>query len=167
MPYKNWQAICGLQDDLFRLLVAMTKDPYILAGLEKGFPELFSEEETILRVPASAIRERAQEYSMEQEQSNEYGELDANISWGPILHEFNIPIIGNWHESDSIVPHELLRQLVGQRFEAGMTVEYRGIQCLVAYISCTNADDLHGVIHEVRETEFLTLIAADCVDLNS
>ena len=70
--YKNWPEICKVENDLLRLLVATTKDEHVLAGLEKGFPELFSEEASDLKVPASALRHAAQEWSRQHYESEDY-----------------------------------------------------------------------------------------------
>lgn len=163
--YKNWQEICRVKDELLRLLVATTNDAYILAGLEKGFPELFCAEASELRVPASALRERARAYSR-REWNDSYIEFDVELDWYHVLDEFNIPTALAWGYDMGRVPRELLEQLVGQRFEAGLTIIYKGVRCLVVSID-DHAGRLHEVIEIAPETEYLILAPADCFDLNS
>ena len=162
--YKNWPEICRIKDELLRLLVATTKDAYVLDGLEKGFPKLFSVEETKPRVPASAIREAARVRSREENNSGEYEERDAEFSWNTVLRDFNIPLI--FVHGYGAVPNELLQQLVGQRFEAGMKISYRDIPCLVACIS-EYAGKLHEIITEMPESEFLMLAPAEFIDMDA
>lgn len=174
--YKNWQTICRVEDDLLRLLIATTHDQYVLAGLERGFPDLFSEDPTELRVPASALRKAAQERSREEYASEEYVEFDGEFYWLPIVDKFNIPIIFDFAKPDSGLssaskgmPRSILEQLVGKKFEMGLTVNHDGIQCLVVDIGMHGASmpKLHEVITDIPEVEWMRLIPAYCVDLNS
>ncbi|HVU75345.1 MAG TPA: hypothetical protein VHD38_00700, partial [Candidatus Paceibacterota bacterium] len=59
--HKNWQAINKEKDAALRFLVSATTDARILAGLKKGFPEFFSEEEAPLTVALSTIKEWREE----------------------------------------------------------------------------------------------------------
>lgn len=164
--YKNWPEICKIKNDLFRLVVATTKDEYVLAGLEKGFPELFIGEEIPLRVPASALREAAREYSRRERYEGDHLGFDTELGWLNVLDDFDIPLAYGWSAEDGSVLNDLLEQMVGQKLEMGLSVEYRGVKCLVVHIS-DYAGKLHEVIAEMPETNFLYLIPADCVDLNA
>ena len=172
MPYKNWQAISGIKDDLFRLLVATTKDEYVLAGLQTGFPEFFSEEPLQLLIPASALREAARRWSRDNYNSDDYIEEDGEICWVNVLHEFNIPLLFDGTSPESgydgeNIPKDMPQQLIGQRFGTGLSVEYRGIRCLVIDIGTEEKLRLHEVITEAPTIQWILLIAADHVDLNS
>jgi hypothetical protein len=61
--YKNWTAICEIENVWLRMLVALTEDDLVLAKLIKGFPELFCEGKTELKIPFSALKVKAQEVS--------------------------------------------------------------------------------------------------------
>jgi len=170
MPNKNWQAICKIADPNFRLLLATTKDPYILAGLEVGFPELFSEREVPLRVPASALREAARQWSRGYNNEDTYLEEDGEICWTHILDRFAIPILLDATSSDYggvNIPKDMAQQLVGQRYEAGLSVTYRGMCCLVIDLGIEEKVNVHNMITEVPTIEWIRLIDADHVDLNA
>ena len=163
--FKNWSAICEVKDDLLRLLVATTKDAETLEGLQQGFPHLFSETETILRVPASALREAAKAVSRKQEAGSKFEELDGEIAWSYGMDGFGIPCAARWAHPEE-VPPELLQQLVGQTFDGGMKVKYRGVECVVMYID-DMAGQLGKPITEVPESECMTLAPAEFIDLNA
>jgi len=44
MSYKNWSAICAITDQNLKFCVACSTDEKVLEGLQRGFPELFTEE---------------------------------------------------------------------------------------------------------------------------
>ncbi|OGG50247.1 hypothetical protein A2763_04695 [Candidatus Kaiserbacteria bacterium RIFCSPHIGHO2_01_FULL_54_36] len=55
--YKNWNAICECEDPVLRLLLSVSQNPAILAGLQHGFPEYFTQEKQAEpRAPLSAVR---------------------------------------------------------------------------------------------------------------
>ncbi len=175
--YKNWQAICALENDHLKLLVATTQetDAYTLAGLEKGFPDLFSETQTPQRIPASALREAAREWSHEEYQSDEYVEFDTELCWVNIVDRFTIPILFDFaHPNSGLsssskgMPRSILEQLVGQKLKMGLTVEHKGIKCLIIDIGFRGHEPkLMEVITQIPEVEWMRLVSAEHIDLNA
>ena len=174
--YKNWKEICKCESELLRLLLSLEGDQNILERLQKGFPQYFSDEKTKTpRVPASVLKERAREYSIDQGYKHpRIHEYHSEMHWydSGVLDHFGIPCAYYWYTENDPVPAEILRQLVGKKYQSGNTVTYRNRQYVVTELEI-NVDDENGrELHtEINQAElesiiFLALTAVEFIDLD-
>lgn len=100
---KNWEAICCIQNWGFLKLVAFTKDPDILAGLERGFPYLFCDVPVPPRVPCALL----EAWYGESEEAH----FHAGYSWREACEDLGIPIAYHW-TSKRDAPQEVIDQVL-------------------------------------------------------
>lgn len=101
--HKDWEAICRIEDRLFRQLVAFTRNPDILAGLQRGFPHLF----TSTSVPPRVSCELIESWYGDSEE----GGSDASLSWIEACEDIGIPIAYHW-TSKRDAPQEVIDQVL-------------------------------------------------------
>ena len=177
--YRNWKAICRINDVNLRMALSLVKDLTVLEGLRKGFPGCFSAKQlSDPMVPASVLRRRSYEASLADNRGEpEALAWDTELGWYNfnLLREFDIPK-GPWW-SDSLdsqhdpVPTEIKRQLVGQVIGCSMKVIWQGEEYLASYL-CSDAfndRDLGRIVTEedMKEDLIMGLIPAKFIDLNS
>lgn len=170
--FKNWPAICMIQNALLRLLVATTEDEEVLSGLRAGFPQLFCDTPSRPRVPASALTRYTREHVVEEHWEEAVQKWYASFDWSDAAHHFHIPTVAYFAENEVRIPNEIEKQLVGQKALPGVRVMYEGIECLAIEFRHDDAIPLGGVmtveyIKGIRDEYFLSLIPANCVDLDS
>lgn len=168
---RNWAAIAGLSDERTRIAVSLVTDPEILACFERGFPHLFIEgdDEGPLKVPLSALKAAAEEYSRDM-YGSDASEVDREFSLDMASDEIphlDIPIEFEWDANDETDEEEvldfLLGQLVGQKAEAGMIVTYRGKLCMVLTIGFDVSPDIGSVFTEPPEAHEIILVDAEFI----
>jgi len=171
MGYRNWSAICNVQNDLFRLTLATIDDPEILKGLERGFPDLFTNDPTDEPfIPIKALYRKAAEFWQGKFNFNDEDEIRKFIykcegSWSPACKVLNIPLI----RFEDPIPEEIFLQLVGQQARAGITVTYYGIKHVVVDIpwALHNNLALSATITQVPSNmAFLSIVPARFIDLD-
>lgn len=140
MIYKNWTKICHIENSLLLMLVALTEDIEILEKLAKGFPELFTEDDTTTPyVPISLLKRQARDYSIEQGYNEEHNKEDSEFALGSVVGDVDIPLMYMWNNDDphqENVPPGLEKQLIGQLAAAGkMVIRYEEEDYLVITIS--------------------------------
>ena len=144
---RNWAMICQLKDPWMRIAVSLAMDESTLRGLQKGFPACFVEggEDTPLCVPLSALMAAAEVSSLSSEENafcasrDKHFWLDMAFNLYPHL---SIPISHSWCEAKGTpVPDGVLQQLVGQKAQAGLMVQWAGKTHLVINICI---DDKEG-----------------------
>lgn len=102
--YRNWSAICAIENPALRIAAATLEDAATLEKLRLGFPELFCEEEqrALPRVPLSALK-----YAMDGIDPN------GDALWRVVFKKFGIPIL--WlsnkegSERDGPIPENIVR----------------------------------------------------------
>jgi hypothetical protein len=157
--YRNWPAISKVANPWLRMLAVTADDPETLQGLQAGFPQLFSEEETESRIPLSAIR-----LCVEQSESS---------LWSIPLEHFSIPAL-NWGAGSELsitVPHEwwsLMESLKPNDqgaydllHEKGdpVYIDWNGQRCLL--VEMWDYDPEDGTV------ESLTIVPEQFIDLKS
>lgn len=161
--YKNWPAICQVENDLLRLLVSTNEEESLLTKLKCGFPELFSETPLVEpRVPVSVIRHAAREFWIENGAEGDYLEEDAELDWLPALEKFDIPTVWSWNDND-IAPLEIRRQLVGQRLQGGMNIVFKGQEC-VSVLYFLEDQRFGRIIKRVPRNPTLVLVLKKFID---
>ncbi len=166
--HRNWPAICKLRDPLLRLLISTTDDPRLLASLQLGFPSLFMEQKSELRIPASAIRAKKREIVMREEE--ECTPHDADIAalydWEEAIDFFNIPTALRTH--DHRVPWEVDMQLMGGVLVAGIRVMYLGQECILTDVYMERGGFPDGRPYTGQNPILnVTLVLAKFIDLNA
>lgn len=158
--YKNWPAICAEKDPKLRIVAATARHKNLFLRLQSRWPHLFSERETELRVPASALKFRAYQVSREcLLDINGSALLDAEFDWLPVIREFGIPLAIDWLDEDGPAPVEVLGQLVGQEFRAGMKVTYQSEECFVIAID-DGVGEYGSILERIPQPAFLGLAAS-------
>lgn len=111
--HKNWPAICRLEDGELMRLVATTTDEDTLAGLRRGFPELFTSEKQDFdgRWPVSIIHAFASRWNAAMDSPDEF-----------LREQIGLPIISLCAIDDPIdppvfVPKDELDALLAQYFD--------------------------------------------------
>lgn len=163
--YKNWPAISRVENGLLKQLCVTATEETIIAGLARGFPELFSEQRVRLTVPASRIRARARERSIQFWGHDEFADQDAELAWFFALPEFGIPVL-SWEQEYRGIPRDILRQLVGQRLAGGMKVRYASMEWLVVALT-GDVGGLKTIIEVVPDAQTISLTPAEFIDLNA
>lgn len=147
--YKNWQAICGEKNNLLRLLLSSADEKHVMEGLEKGFPEYFSEKEQKLFVPLSAIQAWQKEGAV------------AKLAEEACEH-FGVPYFEFSETTTPPTVAEKLKELLGEKyvditepehFQEYVFVTWNDVRCLV--ITYDDVNDL------------LILVPEGVIDLNS
>lgn len=177
--HKNWPAICALKNSILMHLVATCWDSKILTGLQLGFPELFTRDESIpVKLPLSVLQDSAEKGSREScPDTEEYRRVDREF-WLTVGDTAKmLPIVYTWQSRacgsyDSVpVPTEVRDQLVGQTALAStMLVHYRGDKFRIVYLYVEGSDltEILGkpITREVADSiECLTLVPASCIDV--
>ena len=167
--FRNWSAICAIENALLRLLVSVTDDEEVLAGLQRGFPHLFSDtpSKTPL-IPASVLSHEARIYSEKDEYYPKQINWDEKLNWNSVTEKFGIPLAFEFGFGE--VPKSLARQLVGQKLQPGIKVTHQGVECIVT--SLPDTDDLSlgdeiPVWYVDQEDFFLYGVPARFIDLSS
>ncbi len=172
MSKRNWVAINELENYHFRVLVATTDDAEILAGLERGFPELFlaGEEAPLYPVPLSVVQSRAREFSMREYPDEKCWQEDQHfiLCWGT-CDDLDIPTAFTWDADNEEIPPEILQQFMGQRAQAGMTVVIDDRRYLVWFIAFKVGEEIKpgDTFESPPKLDRLDLVDADFVDLES
>lgn len=170
MPKRSWAMITGLSDLRTRVAVSLVTDPEILACFARGFPHLFIEgdDEGPLRMPLSALMEAAAEYCR-QELGGDDEEKIRNFTLvfaGERYPHLRIPIAFDWGDCDPDPPQAVLDQLVGQKAQAGLVVEYEGRRYVVLTIDFVNPPKIGSTITEVPQVISISLVDAEFVALD-
>lgn len=122
--HKNWPVICALpkEEGYYRLkyFIAIEKAPNILAGLQRGWPELFSDEPVPTRVPRSVMSRYGYEYDSQEAPS------DNNRNWDSALKFFNLPLAEHFPEA----PRDL-NDAIGSDSECHL-IHWRGRDYILA-----------------------------------
>ena len=106
--FRNWEAIAKIDDNDLKALIASAKDQWIIQGLQKGFPEFFSDEATELFVPFSLINEII---SNERDVYNEGRDIFS--AWGRAIERFALPVIVEFSNTNPM-PVDVFNQLLSQ-----------------------------------------------------
>jgi len=164
--YRNWSAISRVENLTLRLLLC-TAEAEILEGLNLGFPQYFSDEETgTPRVPASVLRQEVYAETYRNHDDNVYAEEDVHTDWRFALPKHDIPTVAEWslnnQANPTAVPDEVKKQLVGQMARCGAKVNWQGIDCCVVTIGDV---DYNAVITEDTAIEYLALAPVEFIDL--
>ena len=140
--FKNWKAICKLPDSHFCLFTASVEKPNLLEGLQRGFPELFCEEEQNPKIPISHFDAYLEDTSTFLEKREDDGFLSAE----DLCRCLHIPVITLISEEekkqfknnkDPIIPEGLKQSLADLEHDSYnpdrelMKIIYEGIPCLV------------------------------------
>lgn len=139
MLKRNWVAIASLADYRTRVAVSLATDAEIIACYQKGFPHLFVEgdDDGPLQVPLSVLMEAAAEYSR-TDWGSDLSEIDRHFSLGLAFAknpQLNLPVAFQWGDVYPVPPESVLKQLVGQKAQAGMTVMFEEKKYVVLNIS--------------------------------
>lgn len=149
--HKNWPAICALQHFRFQYFVATMDDPDIIAGLQRGFPWLFSADPVPIRVPVSILYEHAVEQKgCERDRAEWY----ATWSWREAIGSLGIPIAYDW-QSRKAMPRELRRvfrsSITDSPYRTGVLFSHEGREYLIGEV-------FHRQILKTEETGFETVV---------
>jgi hypothetical protein len=97
--FRNWQAICKIENVWLRMLIATAEDQgELLQKLQNAFPEFFSETEGALRIPYSILKAKGYEVRDEPGYS---------ILMSHVLEPFSIPSIRIGCEGDENLPCDI------------------------------------------------------------
>jgi len=163
--HKNWVAIATAPSPLKEYLIA-EEDPKILERLAVAFPEYFSSQPAEPSCyPASLLRKRAKAHYEEQSPKNLLGAAqDAEFEWDTVLPESIPRIIFN--SSDNPIPPEIWKQLIGQKIQGGIPIEWQGGRYVTIFLS--PATSRKGAKINQKFMEFvqqLYLVPARFIDL--
>lgn len=147
--FKNWQAICLESNKRLRLLVALATDKKLLIELQRGFPRLFTRRAShnLLRVPASALREAAEERSRTSWGHDRYVAHDRDFGWDNLADQFGLPCI---RLQQAEFPIELAAQLNRKEIKPGMKVRWCGVKHYV--IGLPDGWDTGDIIGDPKES---------------
>ena len=144
---RNWKLICQEKNQLLKLLLCVTNEDRICAGLQKGFPEFFTGEEQQPRVPLSAIKAW-------KEDGKEEPPLPESV-----LRHFGVPHFEFGSAVGVTYPTEWDDLLSGQNisingagdgvFDPLLEIQWHGTPCFVA---------------DYSEPEFMILVPKQFVD---
>lgn len=93
--YKNWPAICEIENALLRMLVATSEDESVNAKLAAGFPELYSDTKTKPKIPFSALKTKARESLADEENC---------VMMDEVLTPFGLPSVNIGYNADEGFP---------------------------------------------------------------
>lgn len=124
--HKNWPAICALENKRFQYFVATFNDAATLAGLQRGFPALFSDQPVPIQIPIMLIVNYTYELCFWTHRLgwNEYL-WGSEPSWRPAVEALGIPIACDWRAPREIpAPIHRLFALEGIDVGLGSTVTW-------------------------------------------
>lgn len=149
-PYKNWPAICQLEEKRFQYFIATLQDPEILAGLQRGFPHLLSDQPVPLRVPLMVIVNYTYELGFFDQHlgSDEY--LWGFERWRPAVEALGIPIAVDWR-SPREIPAAIHRLHAREDLHQGSSLLMAGVRYLVIESEAKPYEELRETERSVRQ----------------
>lgn len=158
--FKNWPAICQVQDWCLRMVLARVDVKSDLGiNLQTAFPYCFCETEMKGPVPLSVLQETARQNNIKLNWN--ISEPEEYLYWMDALNDFNIPsIYGCWsqeHYTKDGNPNTwvLFSEEFGQQLEFGKVVEFKGQKYFVAELL------------ESRGMDECCLVPVECININS
>lgn len=97
--FKNWAQINALQNFVLKFFVTFANEPDELTRIERGWPELFSQQPDWLCVSANVLELASQGLG-----GGDEGEWNAMNSWLDAVRDVNIPIAFSWDDQANIPP---------------------------------------------------------------
>lgn len=168
-PFKNWLEICKIPDRNLRIALILCSTPELLAKLQIAFPECFSQAEVTLRIPKSAIIEKANEeyegciWAKANGQLG-YNWLECNL-W-KILQGFGMPREAALH----LFPGDanpVTEQVLGKLIEptSFFEVTWRDIQWIVCGLGDAYPERPYNP--KINRGNYATLIPKEFIDLSN
>lgn len=166
---RNWNKIAKLSDKYLRIAISLAADNKVLAGYEKGFPELFEEGEDggSLKIPLSVLKEAAARGSLKEFPDDDCLVQDQNFMLDLGLKELNIPVpLYKFGFDGRKIPSDLAEQLIGQKALAGMTMKFAEKQCMVINIAFNKGQEVGSIFEITPDITQLSLIDAEFIDFD-
>ena len=151
--FKNWKTICAEQNQGLRSLIATSDDERILKGLQKGFPELFTQEEQQIRIPLSSMKAWRPE-----------GEADVPLCEDAIAH-FGIPSFTFGDVVGKSFPAEWRTALKGKNIWLNSDSDSTHLHTQPEYVLWQGKRFL--VADYTDDGEMLIIVPEECIDVNS
>lgn len=90
--HKNWPQICKLPDPNMRIVLSLCQETAVLAILATMFPQCFTDQKMLPRVPKSAMMWFSRHYAISQNMNPTYQELHAKLMWHPACAHLDLPL---------------------------------------------------------------------------